>query len=163
MGNPTVAERLILEITESSAMLVPELVVSFMAELQARGISFASTISARATPRFRHFKEFSFDILKIDGQFIRGIARDADNQVLTRAMISIAQQFDMFTVAELVERAEDAACLADYRDRLPAGLLFRRPHCRAALGNAASRASDLTPALTPRQSWTPCRSHGSYL
>lgn len=37
-ADPTVAERLILEITESSAILVPELVVSFMSRLQKAGI-----------------------------------------------------------------------------------------------------------------------------
>ena len=39
--NPSLAERLILEITERSTMLVPELVARFMSDLQARGISFA--------------------------------------------------------------------------------------------------------------------------
>ena len=38
--NATVGERLILEITETSAMTVPELVISFMNELQSKGVSF---------------------------------------------------------------------------------------------------------------------------
>ncbi|TCS58478.1 EAL domain-containing protein [Primorskyibacter sedentarius] len=109
--NPTVGERLILEITESSAMLVPEIVVGFMQDLQGKGISFALDDFGAGYTAFRHFKDFQFDILKIDGQFITGIARDPDNQVLTRAMLAVAQQFDMFTVAERVERAEDAAFL----------------------------------------------------
>ena len=37
----TVAERLILEITESSAMVMPDIVAAFMDELQIRGVSFA--------------------------------------------------------------------------------------------------------------------------
>ena len=109
--NPTIGERLILEITESSAMLVPELVVGFMQDLQHKGISFALDDFGAGYTAFRHFKDFQFDILKIDGQFISDIAHDPDNQVLTRAMISVAQQFDMFTVAEHVERSEDAAFL----------------------------------------------------
>ena len=108
----TIAERLILEITEGSALLVPELVVSFMNDLQSRGIAFALDDFGAGYTAFRHFRQFHFDILKIDGQFIRGIASDADNQVITRAMLSIAQQFDMFTVAEYVENAADAAFLA---------------------------------------------------
>ncbi len=111
--NPTVAERLILEITESSAMLVPELVVHFMSDLQSKGISFALDDFGAGYTAFRHFKQFNFDILKIDGQFIREIATDVDSQVITRAMVSIAQQFDMFTVAEFVETAEDAAFLCE--------------------------------------------------
>lgn len=109
--DPTVGERLILEITESSAMLVPELVIGFMDDLTKRGISFALDDFGAGFTSFRYLRDFYFDILKIDGQFIRGIAQDVDNQVLTTALATIARQFDMFTVAENVERAEDAAYL----------------------------------------------------
>lgn len=107
--DPTVAERHILEITESSAMLVPELVVNFMSELQKKGISFALDDFGAGFTAFRYLKDFYFDILKIDGQFIRGIARDPDNQVLTRALVAIGEQFDMVTIAECVEQPDDAA------------------------------------------------------
>lgn len=110
-ADPTIAERLILEITESSAMIVPELVVGFMNELQGKGIGFALDDFGAGYTSFRFLKDFYFDILKIDGQFIHGIASDADNQVLTAALLSIGRQFDMVTVAENVERAEDAAYL----------------------------------------------------
>ncbi|MWD28276.1 EAL domain-containing protein [Aquicoccus sp. SCR17] len=109
----TVAERLILEITESSAMLVPELVVHFMAQLHARGVSFALDDFGAGYTAFRYLKQFHFDILKIDGQFVRGIHAQPDNQVLTQALTSIARHFDMFTVAESVEAAPDAAWLAE--------------------------------------------------
>lgn len=105
--DPTAGERLILEITESSAMLMPELVISFMAELQSMGISFALDDFGAGYTAFRFFKDFYFDIVKIDGQFIRNIHQDSDNQVLTKALVSIAEQFEMFTVAECVEDAED--------------------------------------------------------
>lgn len=107
----TIAERLILEITESSAMVMPDLVSVFMAELSNKGISFALDDFGAGYTSFRYLRQFYFDILKIDGQFIRGISNNPDNQVLTNAMISIAKQFDMFTVAETVERQEDAEYL----------------------------------------------------
>ncbi|MBP0483776.1 EAL domain-containing protein [Sagittula salina] len=109
--DPTVAERLILEITEHSAMLVPELVITFMDDMQSRGITFAIDDFGSGYTALRHFKEFSFDILKIDGEFCRGIALDPDNQVLVAAIVRIAEQFDMFTVAENVETEADAECL----------------------------------------------------
>lgn len=109
--NSLIAERLILEITESSAMLVPELVVDFMDRLQVEGISFAIDDFGAGYTALRYFKDFYFDILKIDGQFIQGIAHDPDNQALTSALISIARHFDMLTVAEFVETKEDAETL----------------------------------------------------
>lgn len=106
--NETIAERLILEITESSAMLMPDIVTAFMRDLQALGISFALDDFGAGFTAFRFLKNFYFDIVKIDGQFIRNIQNDTDNQVLTQALVSIAEQFEMFTVAECVETAETA-------------------------------------------------------
>jgi EAL domain-containing protein (putative c-di-GMP-specific phosphodiesterase class I) len=110
-ADPTAGERLILEITESSAMVMPDIVRVFMADLQAKGISFALDDFGAGYTSFRYLREFYFDMIKIDGQFIRGIADNPDNQVLTHALLSIAQHFDMFTVAECVENARDAARL----------------------------------------------------
>ncbi len=123
----TIGERLILEITESSAMLVPELVVNFMDDLQREGISFALDDFGAGYTAFRHFKDFFFDIIKIDGQFIAGVSQDADNQVLTQALLSIARQFEMFTVAEAVETAADAEWLRQIGVDCLQGYLFGAP------------------------------------
>jgi len=72
--DPTLDERLIMEITETSAMLVPELVISFMAELQERGVCFALNDFGAGYTSFRYLRDFYFDMIKIDGQFIRGIS-----------------------------------------------------------------------------------------
>lgn len=106
----TIGYRLILEITESSAMTMPELVIDFMERMQGRGICFALDDFGAGYTAIRYFRDFYFDMLKIDGGFIRGIAGDADNQALTRAMIDIAHHFDMITVAECIENSADAAC-----------------------------------------------------
>ncbi|WP_136442111.1 EAL domain-containing protein [Pacificoceanicola onchidii] len=129
-NDPTVGERLILEITESSAMTIPELVTSFMRDLQQQGISFAMDDFGAGYTALRHFKDFSFDILKVDGQFVTGIAHDPDNQVLVTAMHAIAEQFDMFTVAERVETAEDAACLERIGIDCLQGYFFAAPTVR---------------------------------
>lgn len=107
-NHPDVVERLILEITETSAMVVPELVMSFMAHLQAAGVTFALDDFGAGYTAFRHLRDFTFDIVKIDGQFVRGVADNADNQVLLAALMSVAHHFDMLTVAESVENQTDA-------------------------------------------------------
>lgn len=109
----SIGPRLILEITETSAMTVPELVIDFMDRLQMRGICFALDDFGSGYTALRYFKDFFFDIVKIDGQFIRGLSQDSDNQVLAKAMLSIAKQFDMLCVAEMVETAEDAELLRE--------------------------------------------------
>ena len=124
---PTVGERLILEITESSAMLLPEIVIAFMDEMQAMGIAFALDDFGSGYIAIRYFKDFFFDILKIDGQFIRHIDRDPDNRALTAALISIGRHFEMFTVAAAVETVEEANQLRAMGVDCLQGYLFGAP------------------------------------
>jgi len=125
--DPTLAERLIIEITESSAMEMPHLVVDFMARLHRKGVSFALDDFGAGYTAFRYFKDFYFDIVKIDASFIRGIDQDIDNQVLTNALVSISQQFDMFTVAEGVEHPKEADHLIKSGLDCLQGYLFGAP------------------------------------
>jgi EAL domain-containing protein (putative c-di-GMP-specific phosphodiesterase class I) len=139
-ASPTLGERLILEITESSAMLVPELVISFMDSLQKQGIAFALDDFGAGFTAFRYFKDFFFDIVKIDGQFIRGIHRDPDNQVLTAALVSIARQFEMLTIAESVETLEDAEFLQQAGLDCLQGYLFGAPTVHPTFSQPAQAA-----------------------
>ena len=108
----TAAERLILEIGESSAMLMPDTVRVFMQRMQPTGLCFALDNFGAGMTSFRHLRDFDFDILKIDGSFTGSIARTPDNQVLVQAIIGVASAFDMFTVAEKVEDPADAEWLS---------------------------------------------------
>ena len=109
---PEVMNRLILEITETSAMQMPEIVQAFMETLQDKGVTFALDDFGAGQTAFRHLRHFCFDILKIDGQFSRNVDTDPDNQVLCAALLSLGRHFDMIVVAEAVETAPEAAWLA---------------------------------------------------
>lgn len=125
--DPTVGARLILEITETSAMTVPELVIAFMQRWRRHGIAFALDDFGAGATSFRYLRDFRFDIVKIDRQFCHRVHCNRDDQVLVRAMALIAQQFDMMTVAEGVEDSADAAwlrraglhCMQGYHFALP--------------------------------------------
>ncbi len=125
--DPTVGERLILEISENSAMLVPELVLKFMEEVQRRGVAFALDDFGSGFTAIRFFKDFLFDILKIDSQFIRNIHLDPDNQALTKALLSIGRHFEMFTAANGVELPEEAECLRKLGVGCQQGYLYGAP------------------------------------
>ena len=125
--DPTIGERLILEITESSVMVMPDVVTAFMEELHGAGIAFALDDFGAGYTAFRYFRDFFFDIVKIDGQFCRNVASNPDNQVLTRALTSIGQHFDMLVVAESVENQTDANWLAANGVHCLQGYLFGAP------------------------------------
>jgi len=123
----SIGERLILEISERSAMQVPELVIDFMDRLQPRGIAFALDDYGASNFSFRHFREFLFDAAKIDGQFIRGLSSNPDNQSLVRALIAVAREFDILVTAESVENEEDARFLVANGVDCLQGYLFGAP------------------------------------
>jgi EAL domain-containing protein (putative c-di-GMP-specific phosphodiesterase class I) len=126
-SDSTIAERLILEITESSAMIMPDVVTAFMRERQREGISFALDDFGAGQTSFRYLRDFYFDFLKIDGQFVRGIHANADNQCLVGALTAIGKHFDMITVAESVETVQDAAFLAELGVDCMQGYYFGAP------------------------------------
>lgn len=134
-------ERLILEINESSALQVPELLKPFMADLQNKGITFALDDFGAAKTSFRDLKDFYFDIMKIDGSFVRGCHGNADNQCILHAMAAIGREFDMYTVAERVETREEADFLVRAGIDCLQGYLYGAPEI----------ASDWLPAQDRRR------------
>lgn len=126
-GVGQVGDRLILEISEGSAMTLPEVVQRFMAEMQPKGVSFALDDFGAGLIAFRHLKDFFFDCVKIDRLFVTGIDASPDNQVLAEALVTVAHQFEMFAVAEGVETEGEAAHLRALGIDCLQGYLFGRP------------------------------------
>lgn len=122
-----IGARLILEISESSAMMVPEIVVAFMDEFQREGIAVALDNFGSGHMAVRYFREFLFDIVKIDRQFIRDIDGQAENQRLVAALISMSKHFSMYTVAEAVETPAEADVLQRLGIDCFQGFLFGAP------------------------------------
>lgn len=143
-AHPDIGKRLILEISEASAMLVPELVTPFMDQLRARGIAFALDDFGAGATSLRSFRDFRFDILKINGDFCRQIHRDPDNQVMVLALQRIARHFDMLTVASGIEAMEDANWFARHGIDCLQGYLF---------GTPTLKPSWLPPGMTQDNTW----------
>ncbi len=122
-----IGHRLILEISETSAMLLAENVIRFMHEMQPQGVCFALDGFGAGFTAFRHLKDFFFDMVKIDKGFVRGIDADADNQVLAEALITVAHQFEMFAVADGVETLGEAGFLRQIGVDCLQGYLFGTP------------------------------------
>ncbi|MDK3016962.1 EAL domain-containing protein [Pseudodonghicola flavimaris] len=136
-----IGERLTLEIAESSAMMVPELVIDFMDRLQGNGIAFALDDFGSGAINIRHFRDFFFDAVKIDGQYVRGVHRDYDTQAALRALVAMAREFEMLIIAESVEASEDAEYLMSLGIDCMQGYLFGAPTIRPDWADEDSQAA----------------------
>ncbi len=125
--DPTAAERLILELTERIAITMPDRVGAFIARLHGCGVAVAVDDFGAGCTAMRHLREFRFDILKIDGAICGDVARNPDNRALVMAIVSIARHFEMMTVAERIERTEDADALTGIGVDCLQGYLFAAP------------------------------------
>ncbi|KQI67930.1 diguanylate phosphodiesterase [Loktanella sp. 3ANDIMAR09] len=120
-------DRLILEISEQSAMLLHEVVIRFMIEMQPRGVCFALDGFGGGLTSFLHLRDFYFDLAKVHKGFTAQLAQHPENQVLVEALTNVARQFEMFVVAEGVESERDAQiltrigvdCLQGYHTGVP--------------------------------------------
>jgi EAL domain-containing protein (putative c-di-GMP-specific phosphodiesterase class I) len=119
--------RLTLEITETEAIRDIAQTREFMEHVRATGVAFAIDDFGAGVTGFRHFREMRFDIVKIDGAFVRGIAGQPDSQVLVECLIAVARHFEMMTVAERVETEAEAEVLRRLGVDCLQGYLTGRP------------------------------------
>ena len=125
------AQRMIIEITETAALKDIDETARFIAAAQDLGCRVALDDFGAGYTTFRHLKALTVDIVKIDGSFVRDIAQDPHNQLFVRNLIALAHSLNLITVAECVETAEEAAVLASEGADLLQGYHFGRPALEA--------------------------------
>ena len=102
---------LIFEITETVAIANMSMAATTIRRLRARGSGFALDDFGVGVSSFYYLRELPFDILKIDGEFVRDLPTNRANQLIVRAMIDTAHGLGKITVAEYVESFEVADIL----------------------------------------------------
>ena len=101
--HPGVAERLIVEITESAAIQDIDETRGFVARVKDLGCRIAIDDFGAGYTSFRNLRKLGVDIVKIDGAFVRHITRSDDDRAFVRTLIDLAKRLDLRTVAEWVQ------------------------------------------------------------
>lgn len=122
-----VAERIILEITETAALYDNDESARFVEAVRALGCQVAIDDFGAGYTTFHHLKTLPVDIVKIDGSFVRDIQSSPDNQLFVRNLLSLAKALDLKTVAECVETQEDSDFLKSEGVDLLQGYFFGKP------------------------------------
>lgn len=133
-----VTGRLILEITETAALEHSDQTLDFLNHVRGFGCTLALDDFGAGATGFRHFRDFRFDMVKIDGSFIQGIHRSPDARVLVECLMKAARHFEMLVVAERVECPSDLALLRRLGVDCLQGYLVGRPVAQPGLPPAQS-------------------------
>ncbi len=119
---------LILEITED--ILMHDLVEAevFLQQAKTLGARIALDDFGTGQSSLSHLRQFPFDFLKIDREFIRNSDTDSNDASLVRAMIELAHAFDIQVIAEGVESESQLAFLQSLGCDFLQGYLIGVPH-----------------------------------
>lgn len=104
-------EDLILEITETAAVENIPQAQAFGRRLSELGCRFALDDFGAGFGSFYYLKHLPFDVLKIDGEFIRNCRTNPVDRLVIQAVVDIARGLGKHTVAEFVGDDETMALL----------------------------------------------------
>jgi diguanylate cyclase (GGDEF)-like protein len=123
----TRAQRLVLEVTESSLMTNPDANIATLEGLSNLGIRLAMDDFGTGYASLNYLKRLPVDILKIDRSFVKGLPDDDDDATLVTTIMALAQSLKLSIVAEGVETKNQEAFLKQYGCQQVQGYLYSKP------------------------------------
>ena len=124
---PSLARRLVVEITETAASRDFAETARFVETLRQAGCRVALDDFGAGHTSLRHLQTLAVDTVKIDGSFVRSLAENPESRVFLRHLLGLTNGFGLSTVAECVETAEEAALLRAEGVGYLQGYHFGRP------------------------------------
>ncbi len=113
-GSAFPADRLTLEVTEQALLSDIELARRSLEELAAQGMKVALDDFGAGFCNFRYLKLLPLHYLKLDRSMVDGVAEDARDLAVLRAIVAMARALDLGVIAEGIEtEAQRAAVEAE--------------------------------------------------
>jgi diguanylate cyclase len=127
------ANRLELELTESTLLGNLETAELSMLRLKAIGVRFALDDFGTGYSSLLYLRRFPFDKLKIDSSFVRSIEKAPDAAAIVHAVVSLGRGLGMKVTAEGVETAEQHLFLRAAGVHSMQGFRFGKPGTAAEI------------------------------
>jgi EAL domain-containing protein (putative c-di-GMP-specific phosphodiesterase class I) len=120
--------RLVLEITESGLMRDPQAVLGCLEALRELGVRLAIDDFGTGYSSLSYLRWMPIDVLKMDKSFVDDLAAgEQQHSALAGTIAGLARTLGMTTVAEGIERPEQADTLHGFGCELGQGFLFAPP------------------------------------
>jgi diguanylate cyclase (GGDEF)-like protein len=119
--------RCTFEITETSNFYDYERATGFADRLTEFGCQVAIDDYGAGFGPFHYLKRIPFDLIKIDGSFVRDMPRSDADQLTVQAIVQIARGLGKTTIAEYVQDDETTELLREYGVDMAQGYHLGRP------------------------------------
>lgn len=120
-------DRLEIEVTESVFLNQDEQVRQTLQGLVDLGVQLSLDDFGTGYSSLSYLRNFRFDVLKIDKSFVSELHRNRDDITLISAIVSIARDMSLITIAEGIESAEQQHILQELGCNIGQGYHFSRP------------------------------------
>jgi EAL domain-containing protein (putative c-di-GMP-specific phosphodiesterase class I) len=132
-----------LEITESLLMRDIGEVIASLRRLRETGIRISIDDFGTGYSSLGYLKQFPVDSLKIDRSFVKDLLVSSDDAAICSAIIAMARELKLTTVAEGVEVVEQLEFLRRQGCDQIQGFLFSKPLAPAQLADLLQNAPNL--------------------
>jgi EAL domain-containing protein (putative c-di-GMP-specific phosphodiesterase class I) len=129
-------QSLFLEITETAAIANVERARSLIEALRGMGVRFLLDDFGSGLSSFNYLKHFPVDGIKIDGLFVKGVAKNYLDYALVESIHKIGMSLGLQTIAEYVENEEIARKLVQIGIATGQGYYLSPPRTWEALFDA---------------------------
>jgi len=119
--------RVVVEITESSAMKDPERAQYVLWELHSVGLRLAIDDFGTGYSSLWRLRNLPVDVLKIDRSFVSGVHQEPEAASIVAAFVQLGRGLGKATLAEGIETEDEARFLATLGCQLGQGFFFGRP------------------------------------
>jgi diguanylate cyclase (GGDEF)-like protein len=119
--------RCTFEITQTARVEDLETAAGFADRLTEFGCEVAIDDYGAGFGPFEYLKRFPFDVIKIDGTFVRDIVHNDADRLTVKAIVEIARGLGKTTIAEFVEDADTERMLRDFGVDMAQGFHLGRP------------------------------------
>jgi diguanylate cyclase (GGDEF)-like protein/PAS domain S-box-containing protein len=131
---------LCFEITETAAIVNVDRAKAFASMVRGFGCEVALDDFGAGFASFYYLKHFDFDLLKIDGEFVKDLLTSSTNRLVVKALVDIARGLGKRTVAEFVEDEGTLGLLREMQVDFAQGFHIARPGPLEALPAIAAAA-----------------------
>ena len=121
------AERLMVEITESSLFADLDLAKAIVTSLKNQGVRLALDDFGTGFSSLAHLRSLPFDVIKIDRSFVSRLVDDPESAAIVRAVTTLAEALRVPVTVEGIEDAATHAAVAGFGCAVGQGWYFGKP------------------------------------